>query len=154
MALEMASLSSETKVLDLYCGTGTIGMFAKTFCKCVLGIEMNAQAVEDGRENILLNGMTGMTILEGDVGSAHIKYENPDVIFVDPPRVGLSKEAVNQILNLSPKKLVYISCNPRTQAENCELLVQGGYHIQKIQPVDQFPHTPHIENIVALVRSL
>lgn len=151
-ALDLAELSSEETLFDLYCGTGTIGLFAAPYVKKVVGIELNKDAVDDGRFNISVNGISNMEIFEGDIASFAFD-ERPDGVVVDPPRSGLSPQALVNLLFLKPKKIIYISCNPKTQLANVQELVKNGYKITAIQPVDQFPHTPHIENIIALVQA-
>ena len=116
----------------------------------MIGIEENASAVADGRENLLLNGIQNYRMLHGDVGTvltglmAEKDFERPDLIVVDPPRSGLDALAIGQILSLRPKTLLYISCNPQTQIENIKN-IQSFYRLLEIQPIDQFPHTPHME---------
>ncbi|MCC5831530.1 MAG: 23S rRNA (uracil(1939)-C(5))-methyltransferase RlmD [Chlamydiales bacterium] len=152
VALEYADLHEEETLFDLYCGTGTIGIFASKSVKKVRGIEIVPEAVEDALENLKLNGVRNMEISVGDV-AASLSKENPSTVIIDPPRAGLSPEAVNYLISLKPKKIVYISCNPSTQAENCLLLERAGYRVERLAPVDQFPHTPHVEN-VALLRKI
>lgn len=147
LALESAELSSDETVFDLYCGTGTLGIFASTQVAQVYGIELVPEAVLDAQENIKLNEIANMSVVAGDVGE-RLLSESPSTVIVDPPRAGLSAEALNYLADLSPKKILYISCNPVTQAQNCADL--EGYQIERIQPVDQFPHTPHVENVVLL----
>lgn len=148
-ALELAQV--EGSLLDLYCGTGTIGMFASTRASSVVGIELSPQAVADARENLTQNQIKNMEVREGDVG-ALLADLSAETVIVDPPRAGLSKEAIAHLLTLRPKKLCYISCHPASQARDIQKL--EGYRITAIQPVDQFPHTPHIENIVALEQAI
>ena len=150
-ALELADLNENESVLDLYCGTGSFGIFAADRVKEVVGVEIVPEAVEDGRENLELNHITNMRLLEGDVAEvlADSTFQ-PSTVIVDPPRVGLGGKAIRQLLKLAPQKIVYVSCNPASQAADCEEL---GYEIVTLQPIDQFPHTPHMENI-ALLRKL
>lgn len=154
-ALTMTGVASGSIVYDLYCGTGTLGMFAAQTAKQVIGIELNEQAVEDAQSNILHNRLNNVHIYQGDVGKVlaeHGKtFPSPDLVMVDPPRSGLDGTAIAQILQLQPKTLLYISCNPASQSKNIEVLVAAGYRLTDLQPVDQFPHTPHIENIAILV---
>lgn len=139
-------------VYDLYCGTGTLGMAASRVAKQVVGIELSPEAVLDAEENKKRNNVTNFTIHQGDVGKVleQIKYLPPDCILVDPPRAGLDELAMKNIKNLQAPKIVYISCNPLTQAENVKNLSEFGYKIKELQPIDQFPHTYHIENIAVL----
>lgn len=148
-ALEGADLSSEEILYDLYCGTGTLGIFASKLVKQVLGVEIVPEAVEDAQENLKLNNINNMKILKGDVGKIEIR-DRPTTVIVDPPRAGLDPKAMHYLLKLAPQKIVYISCNPVSQAENCRQLEEAGYRISHLVPVDQFPHTPHVENIAFL----
>lgn len=150
-AIACASLKGSETVLDLYCGTGSIGIFASKHVAKVLGIEIVSEAVLDAKANLTLNKVNNMEILEGDVGdllqNVHVP---PTVVFVDPPRVGLGPKTIEHLLRLKPEKIVYVSCNPVSQAADCLALI--GYKIVLLQPVDQFPHTPHVENIALLIR--
>ena len=157
LAIQLADLKGGEVVYDLYCGTGTLGMFAASSAKQVIGIELNAEAVADAKENLLLNGVENMNFFQGDVGEvlssiALGKMPPPDVVFVDPPRAGLEDKALQQLILLSPKKIIYVSCNPVSQAKNVKVLIDNGFEIKTIQPVDQFPHTLHVENIVLSTR--
>jgi 23S rRNA (uracil1939-C5)-methyltransferase len=153
-ALELSNVSNGDTVFDLYCGTGTLGMVFASHVKKVYGIELNADAVIDAEENLKLNGIQNFHLHKGDVGkvlTALIAQKiNPDLIIVDPPRAGLDALALENIKSLRPKKFLYVSCNPKTQSENIKDLIQAGYILKVIQPVDQFPHTIHIENIALL----
>lgn len=144
-------------VYDLYCGTGTLGMAASRFAKQVIGIELSPESVLDAEENLERNAIHNCTFYQGDVGKVltRLAAKSPlraDVVIVDPPRAGLDPLALHHLKNLMPSAILYISCNPLTQAENIEELVQYGYRVAALQPVDQFPHTQHIENIALLVR--
>jgi 23S rRNA (uracil1939-C5)-methyltransferase len=155
-AIALAQLSSDAIVFDLYCGTGTLGICAAKYAKKVVGIELCLEAALDAKENAQLNGIENLTIRTGDVGkvlSTVLEEEgNPDVVFVDPPRAGLDSAALRDVLKANANRIVYISCNPKTQAENVQVLVCGGYCVETVQPVDQFPQTIHTENIVVLQR--
>lgn len=150
-ALTLAELC-ETDVLgDLYCGTGTIGISAASTVKHVIGIELNPDAVFDARDNIVANNISNMEVWEGDVGLGFpIMHHRLSTVIVDPPRAGLSSQALKNVLHLEALKVIYISCNPVTQAENVREFLKNGYISTHFQPIDQFPHTPHIENIVIL----
>jgi 23S rRNA (uracil1939-C5)-methyltransferase len=145
-------------VFDLYCGTGTLGMAVSRFVHKVIGIELSPEAVIDAQENIRRNQIANMTVYQGDVGkviSDLLKdphFVRPDAVIVDPPRAGLDPLAISHLKNLLPKTIVYVSCNPLTQAQNVAELQAVGYVLRKLQPVDQFPHTYHIENIALLDR--
>jgi len=153
-ALELAQLEPEDLVLDLYCGTATLGILAASSCAQVVGVELNPQAILDAKENICNNQIANMEVIEADV--AKIKPEDlpfqPTVIFVDPPRSGLTPKAIKQLVGFRAKKIIYISCNPKTQKENVMQLEAEGYSIEQMQPIDQFPHTLHIENIITLTK--
>ncbi len=143
-------------VYDLYCGTGTLGMAASRRAQRVIGIELSPEAVLDAQENLARNGIANMTIHQGDVGAvitrlmAQTPFVRPDAVIVDPPRAGLDPLALHHLKTLLPHTLIYISCNPLTQAENVKELLSAGYRLKTLQPVDQFPHTYHIENIAVL----
>jgi 23S rRNA (uracil1939-C5)-methyltransferase len=154
----LAMLPTSDTVFDLYCGTGTLGMAASRHAKQVIGIELSPEAVLDAEQNLERNGIKNMTIHQGDVGKVitHLmsqpNFVRPDAVIVDPPRAGLDPLALHHLKVLMPKAIVYISCNPLTQAENVAELIQAGYQLKRLQPLDQFPHTYHIENIALLER--
>lgn len=155
-ALQLAEIPEQALVYDLYCGTGTLGICAAKHAKHVVGIELVPEAVLDARENAKQNGLSNVTIHQGDVGKVLAGLEangKPDVVLVDPPRMGLDQKAMEQLLSIGAETLVYVSCNPTTQAANLDVLLKGGYKLTAVQPVDQFPHTVHVENIVILKRS-
>lgn len=156
-AFDLAVIPDGAIVYDLYCGTGTLGICAAHRAKKVVGIELSPESVVDARENIKLNGLSNVEILQGDVGQLlsqlkEQKAPNPDVVLVDPPRAGLDGKVIQHLLELKAPTLVYISCNPTTQSANLEQLLAGGYRLETVQPVDQFPQTLHVENI-AILRS-
>jgi 23S rRNA (uracil1939-C5)-methyltransferase len=155
LALNLCAAFKPDLILDLYCGTGTISLAASKVGKRVVGIELSPEAVLDAEENMALNKIDNCQFYQGDVGKvlSELKLGSPDVVIVDPPRAGLDDQTIEQLLKLGPKGIVYISCNPKSQAENISEIVKRGYKLQKIQPVDQFPHTYHIENIALLVRN-
>lgn len=149
----IAMLPRCATVFDLYCGTGTLGMAASRFAKQVVGIELSPEAVIDAQENLIRNQISNMTIHQGDVGQVLSELAlRPDAVIVDPPRAGLDPLAMRHLKNLLPQTIIYISCNPLTQAENVAELIQVGYRLKRLQPFDQFPHTYHIENIALLER--
>lgn len=153
-ALQLIQIPDNSLVYDLYCGTGTLGICVAKRAKEVIGIELSPESVVDARENIKLNGLSNIQILEGDVGTVLAQLKGkPDVVMVDPPRAGLDRKAVQYLLEIRAPKLLYISCNPATQAANIGDLIAGGYRLEAIQPVDQFPQTRHVENIAILTRS-
>lgn len=157
-ALQMIDIPKDAVIYDLYCGTGTLGICAAKFAKLVVGIELSPEAALDAKANVALNGLDNVVIIAGDVGKklGVLQTEHqiplPDIVMVDPPRVGLDPEALQNLLTLRPPLILYVSCNYMTQVANIALLVEQGYHIVAIQPVDQFPQTYHIENIVLLSR--
>lgn len=151
---EFAELSGTQTVYDLYCGTGSIGIFVSKLAKKIIGIEMVDDAIADARENAKLNQLDNAVFFAGDVTDVcnDLFLENngrPDVIITDPPRAGMHEKLVKKILEIAAPVIVYVSCNPATQARDL-LLLDEKYKVTKIQPVDMFPHTLHIENVVQL----
>lgn len=157
--LEALSCLNGARVFDLYCGGATIGLSAARFAKEVVGIELNHHSVFDAGWNQEVNGIKNFTIHRGDVGAVLEKlkgdpeFKFPDVVIVDPPRAGLDERALGHLKEFGAKEVLYISCNPKTQAVNAEALCQAGYRLKLLQPVDQFPHTVHIENIALLQKT-
>lgn len=154
LAIEKANLNKEDIVLDLYCGIGTIGTFASPYVKKVYGIEIVDQAIKDAKENAKLNKIENIEFYCGDVEEVLenvLNKENivPNVVFVDPPRKGLDKHTIQNILNLKPERFIYISCNPATLMRDLKEL-EKDYAIQEIQPLDMFPFTNHVETIAVL----
>jgi 23S rRNA (uracil1939-C5)-methyltransferase len=151
-------LDNSDVVFDLYSGTGTLAMIASKKAKKVVAIELSAEAVLDAEENKKRNHIENVTFHQGDVGKVlstlkqRSDFQKPDVVIVDPPRAGLDSNAIEHITEMQPKKIIYISCNPITQAENIKDLQKLGYKLKLLQPLDQFPHTYHIENIALLER--
>lgn len=140
--------------LDLYCGIGTIGIFASKYFKKVYGIEIVEQAIEDAKYNAKINNINNIEFFAGDVEQILpriIKNDNikPGVVFVDPPRKGLDKKTIQLLKDLQPSRIIYISCNPATLARDIALLEEK-YNIEKLQPVDMFPFTSHIECVSLL----
>ncbi len=141
-------------VYDLYTGTGTIANFVAKQARQVIGIEYVPEAIEDAKVNSKINGIENTLFFAGDMkdilNEAFVaRYGRPDVIITDPPRAGMHEDVVNVILNAEPKRIVYVSCNPATQARDLALL-DAKYRVTKVQPVDMFPHTQHVENVVQL----
>lgn len=157
-ALEMARLTGTETLLDAYCGTGTIGLVAAkglpTPAAHVIGVDKVSSAIKDARENARHNGITNATFTTGDAGNFMRDYarrhESIDVVLMDPPRAGASEDFLRAACTLKPQRIVYISCNPTTQARDVRFLTSQGYHLDELQPVDMFPHTNHVENIVSL----
>ncbi len=141
-------ISQDDHVWDLYCGTGTMGMFVAKTGASVVGVETVPEAVEDAQYNLQLNHISTMTLRLEDAKHCFDVQPPPSVLIVDPPRVGLSDEVIAEIQRVAPPKMIYVSCNPASQKKNIDALVE--YRIARIQPVDQFPHTRHLENIVFL----
>lgn len=156
--LQLAKIPQDAVVYDLYCGTGTLGICLAKHVKQVIGVELSRESAHDAKENIKLNGITNMKIISGSVGEVLAQLQNqseippPDVVVVDPPRAGLDPQSIRLLLTLKPSTLVYVSCNPSTQASNVHELINGGYKLECLQPVDQFPQTVHVENIAILRR--
>lgn len=154
----LAMLPPSSVVYDLYCGTGTLGMAAVRRAQEVIGIELSPEAVIDAQENLLRNNISHVAIHQGDVGKVITRlmsephFVRPDAAIVDPPRAGLDPLALHHLKTLLPKTIIYISCNPSTQADNVQELLKAGYRLKRLQPLDQFPHTYHIENIALLYR--
>jgi len=151
---EFAELTGKETVYDLYCGTGSIGIFVSKYAKKIIGVETVSEAIEDARENALLNGLTHTAFFAGDVidvcdDGFFAEHGKPDVIITDPPRAGMHEKLVYKILEMEAPVIVYVSCNPATQARDLNLLGEK-YEVTKIRPVDMFPHTHHIENVVQL----
>ena len=151
-AVEIANMSPQSIVYDLYCGTATLGMAFALKAQQVTAIELNPHAVFDAKANAEINGITNIDIHCGDVGKllSEASILKPDLAIVDPPRPGLDLLALEALKRLQPQQILYVSCNPLTQAQNISEL--SDYQIIHVQPVDQFPHTPHIENIALLLR--
>jgi 23S rRNA (uracil1939-C5)-methyltransferase len=155
-AMEYASLDKSSKVIDAYCGIGTIGMAAAKTAGSVIGAELNKDAVKDAVSNAKRNGMKNIGFYCADAGdfmeAMADEGESADVVFMDPPRSGSSRKFISSLLRLKPQRIVYISCNPETLARDLAFLTKNGYKVRKIQPVDMFPFTNHIECVTLLTR--
>ena len=155
-AIEAAGLDGTQSVLDAYCGVGTIGLCAAGKAKQVLGIEKNASAVRCAVQNAKENGIRNARFINADATAAIQKMaargERADVVFLDPPRAGSTPEFLDAVSRMKPEKLVYISCNPETQQRDLEYLRKKGWQVRRIQPVDLFPHSGHVETVVRLQR--
>ena len=153
-AIDLAGLSGQERVLDAYCGIGTIGLIASRRARRVIGVEINRDAVRDAAANARRNHIGNAEFYQGDAGEFMRQMqeagEKLDVLFMDPPRAGSSRTFLSAVAALAPQRVVYISCNPETQARDIGFLVQKGYRVQAIQPVDMFPHTNHVETVVLL----
>ncbi len=151
---EFAALSGEENVYDLYAGIGSIALYLARGCRQVVGIEEIPEAIEDARENAALNGITNAVFYAGDVKDVLSpefaeKHGKPGLLVTDPPRAGMHPRAVEWLLHLESPRIVYVSCNPATQARDLSMLAEK-YRVLKCQPVDMFPHTHHIENVALL----
>ena len=141
-AIHLANLSKEDRVIDLYSGVGTIGCVIAPYVKKVTGVEIVPEAVENARKNAKLNQLSNIDFVCEDASIFVQKYkEETDVVFVDPPRKGLSEAGITHITGLHPKRVVYISCNPNTLVRDVKLFEKSGYHCKVVQPVDMFCHT-------------
>jgi 23S rRNA (uracil1939-C5)-methyltransferase len=158
IAGELAGLTRAETLYDLYCGIGTIGLSLASRALTVWGIEISEEAVACALENAELNGITNTAFFAGNVGQVleelRDRAGDPDVVVVDPPRAGLAGKALKRVGALGAPRLVYVSCNPTTLASDVKVL-QGeyGYRLERVRPVDMFPHTPHVESVSLLTRS-
>lgn len=156
LAIECANLNKDDIVFDLYCGIGTIGIFAAKYAKKVYGIEIVEEAIKDAKKNAKLNQIDNIEFIAGDVEKLldkliYDKKIKPDVVFVDPPRKGLDTNTIENLLKIKPKKIVYISCNPATLIRDLSKLEEK-YDINEITPVDLFPYTSHVECVALMGR--
>ena len=153
---DMAALRGHERVFDLYCGIGTIGLSLAARAREVVGVEIVEPAVADAIENARLNDVLNARFYAGDIRLAMRdlveEAGRPDVAVVDPPRAGLSQKVVRRILEAQPSRIVYVSCNPTTLAPNAAQMVEAGYRLTRVRPVDMFPQTPHIESVALLER--
>lgn len=152
---EFAGLKGSEVVYDLYTGAGTIALFLADKCKKVVGIEYVEEAIEDARQNAINNELTNTSFYAGDMAKVLTQEfisqnGKPDIVVTDPPRAGMHEKVVEQLLMTRPAKIVYVSCNPATQARDLQML-SSQYEVGRIQPVDMFPHTQHVENVVELI---
>ena len=156
-AAEAADLHGRERVFDLYCGIGTIGLSLAARAREVVGVELVEAAVSDAIENARLNEITNASFYAGDIRLAMRELVEragkPDVAVIDPPRAGLSQKVVRRIIEAAPQRIVYVSCNPTTLAPNAAQLVEAGWTLKRVQPVDMFPQTPHIECVALLEKA-
>ena len=156
-AIEYMGLSGNETVIDTYCGTGTIGILASKYAKKVIGVEINADAVRDAKFNAKRNSIENIEFYTADASDFMVEMaaagEQADVVIMDPPRAGSDKRFMSSVVTLAPKKIVYVSCNPETLARDLNYFLKNGYRPRRIQPVDMFPHTDHVETVVLLVRT-
>ena len=158
VAREFAGLTGSETVYDLYTGTGTIAQFVSAGASKVIGIEYVPEAIQDAKINAAGNGITNCEFFAGDMKDVLTdrfvhEHGEPEVIIVDPPRAGMHPDVIKVILNAAPQRIVYVSCNPASQARDMEMLCDGGYEITRVQPVDMFPHTQHVENVCLLEKT-
>lgn len=153
---DFAQLKGDETIYDLYCGTGSIGIFLSKYVRKIIGVEVIEDAINDAKENAAMNGLTDTHFFAGDV--IHLcndeffkTHGHPDIVIVDPPRAGLHAKLIEKLLEINPPKIVYVSCNIATQARDLQLLSLG-YQVEKLQPVDMFPHTHHIECVALLTK--
>ena len=151
---DFCGLTGNELVYDLYTGTGTIANFLASSCRQVIGIEYVPEAIEDARINADINHINNANFFTGDMKDILTdeflqQHGHPDVIVTDPPRAGMHPDVVEVILRTAPRRIVYVSCNPATQARDLQQLAEG-YEVKVSQPVDMFPHTHHVENVVML----
>jgi len=158
IVLEESKLTGKEIVYDLFCGTGSISMYLSKHAKMIYGFEIIISAVQDAMQNAAKNKVKNAWFFAGNL--ENLFRENleakdldfPDVVIADPPRAGLHQKTIEDILDKSPKRIVYVSCNPATQARDVAVLCSQQYELIKLHPVDMFPHTPHVENVATLVR--
>ena len=153
---DYAGLTGHELVYDLYTGTGTIAQFVAKSAEKVIGIEYVPEAIDDAIENSRINGISNTHFFAGDIKDILVEsffeqHGYPDVVILDPPRAGIHEDVVKSLLHANPKRIVYVSCNPATQARDIALLSKN-YALIKVQPVDMFPHTHHVENVALLER--
>ena len=155
-ALEAAALQPDDTVWDLYCGAGAIGLLAAQEAGALVGVEISDESVQSARRNAERNGVANATFVTGDVARElprlMAEQPAPSVVFVDPPRAGLTARAVRRLIELDPERIAYVSCNPTTLAPNARQLAEAGYVMGPVQPVDMFPHTHHIECVTSFTK--
>lgn len=152
---EFADLKGDETVYDLYTGTGTIALFLAGQCRKVVGIEYVPEAIADAKDNAQRNGFTNTLFFTGDMADMFTadfiaEHGHPDIVVTDPPRAGMHERVIQQLLTTAPRRIIYVSCNPATQARDLEML-SSQYTVGRLQPVDMFPHTQHVENVAELL---
>ena len=156
-AIDYAELTGEETVIDAYCGIGTIGIIAAQKAKEVIAVEVNKDAVFDAKNNARRNDTQNIKFFCDDAGKFMTKMaadgKSADVVFMDPPRAGSDEAFLSSVVTLNPKRIVYVSCNPETLERDLKYLIKNGYKVKKIQPVDMFPHTSHVETVCLLSRN-
>jgi 23S rRNA (uracil1939-C5)-methyltransferase len=155
-AIEYAELQPDDVAWDLYCGVGAIGLLAAPHVRKVVGVEISEESVARAHDTAERNGIANAEFVQGDVAKELRplleRVERPSVVFVDPPRAGLTPRAVRRLIELEPERIVYVSCNPTTLAPNGRQLADAGYTLERVRPVDMFPHTHHIECVARFTR--
>ena len=153
-AIELAQLTGKERVIDAYCGIGTIGMIASGKAKEVIGVELNRDAVKDAIYNAKKNQVKNIQFYANDAGKFMFKMaeqgEKADVVLMDPPRTGSTEEFMASVVTLNPQRIVYVSCNPETQARDLEYFTKHGYRAKECWPFDMFPFTEHVETVVLM----
>jgi 23S rRNA (uracil1939-C5)-methyltransferase len=156
IALEYANLKGHEIIYDLYSGAGTIAVFVSGLAKEVYGFEAVESSIFDANANLEINEVKNVNFIQADLYKSFLpsttNLPKPNVVILDPPRSGMHKNTVDDVLKLSPEKIVYVSCNPTTQVRDIQLMIDASYKLIKIRPVDMFPHTYHIENVVLLIK--
>ena len=152
MAKEYAGLTGKEVLWDLYCGIGTISLYLSDKAKEVYGVEIVPEAIADARINAELNDISNAKFYVGASEDVAETLPKPDVIVVDPPRKGCDQKLLDTIVSVKPERLVYVSCDPATLARDLKFLLQNGYNLKRVRPVDQFSHTNHCECVCALER--
>ena len=156
-AIKMGNITNKDTVIDAYCGIGTIGISVASHAGRVIGVELNSQAVKDAQVNAGINNIKNIEFINKDAGEFLIEYAQAkgkaDVVIMDPPRSGSTLEFIRSVLKMKPRKVVYISCDPSTQVRDVRLFMRGGYKVDSCAGYDLFPHTKHVETIVALHRT-
>ena len=152
--IKTAELDKNDIIYDLYCGTGTIAIYMSSFVKKVYGIEIVEEAIEDAKYNAKINNILNTCFYKSDLkdffNKENLNLEKPDTIIIDPPRPGLHPQVIKDIVKLCPSKIVYVSCNPATQARDIKIFQENKFKVIDLQPIDMFPHTPHIECVATL----
>jgi 23S rRNA (uracil1939-C5)-methyltransferase len=156
IVLDVAALQGDEEVLDLYCGNGTISLFLSRAAKKVIGVESLEEAVQNARRNAELNGVSNCEFIRGEAKAVLRDFEQsktiPHLVVIDPPRAGLHPRVIKSLLSMKPQKIVYVSCNPTTLARDLTAFCRQDYKLEKVKPVDMFPHTFHIESVAKLLR--
>ncbi len=155
----MLNLNGNEIVYDFYAGAGTISIFISSKAKEVYAIETVESSIKDAEENLKLNEINNVKFIPADLYKPfypkveELNLPKPDIVILDPPRSGMHKNTVEDVIKLNPKKIVYVSCNPTTQVRDIKLLTENGFKLIKMKPVDMFPHTYHIENVAQLIKN-